>query len=115
RSLSSGDELQPAALFFWSISSVFLANFLKRRDKFVVLIGRADAHAEIIFQHRIIADVANQDVSAQQLVKDCSRRYFRSHNHEVSLRTHRRQSFDLRKRSKQPLTFVDDLVDEWLQ
>src|ERR1044072_3993978 len=89
-------------------SSSFLKNLCERRQKLVVLFGRADAQAEVIFEHRVAAHVADEYVAREQPAERALRLDLGTHAHEVRVRADGREALHARKVFVEPLALLDD-------
>src|SRR2546423_11158250 len=58
-------------------------NLSERRQQFVVLLVRADAHAEVVAEHRVAAHVADEYVAREQFAEDALRLDRGADDHEV--------------------------------
>src|ERR1700749_2694833 len=86
-----------------SLHSLLRENFDERREQPVVLFGRADAHAEIISEHRVAAHVADEYVAREQFAEDALRLYLGTHDHEVRVRAQGRETVDSFQTFVEPL------------
>src|ERR1041385_683668 len=80
----------------------------ERRQKLVVLFGRADAQAEVVFEHRVAAHVADEYVAREQLAEDALRLDLRAHDHEVRVRADGREARHAPKVFVEPPALLDD-------
>src|SRR5947207_13571589 len=95
---SGAGRMKPAAQFslrpsflrsyvdLFSLRRIILfENLLQPADEPVVFFRRADTDTKAIIQHRIVADVAYQDVASQQLCENRLGLDARSHHDEICL------------------------------
>src|SRR5918911_4446386 len=87
-------------------------NLAQCRKQKLIFRGRADAQAEIVREHRIIAHVAYENVAAEKLRKYAARLKCGADDHKVGARRHGRESLDALQLSKQPLALRYYALDE---
>src|SRR5215213_1807570 len=88
---------------------------MQRLQKSIILLGRADTDPEILTQHRIAADVTNQDVALQQIRENPCWISGRFHRYKISSRSYRRKPVDLRQLREHTFTLRDDLANQWTE